>query len=223
MRQDKIVEIPFITQFTSYYAVQKPEMITEKTPLIVALHGWGQRSAPFLKTLSPLKGIGALVVAPQAPHQFYMDTATKKVGCNWLTAYQKEQSIEDINRYLDTLIKHLVTEYKLIAPRIFLMGFSQGASVAYRFAVSGLVQPAGLIACGADIPPDVIEKLPLQPAFPVLLAQGKEDSLVQEAVFEANQRILCEVNYPFEEFRYDGGHEITQELCHKVGEWVNSN
>jgi len=206
---------------TVYYAVQPPDKTHTQAPaLLLALHGWGQHCKRFLKAFQPLRDRNVLVAAPQAPHQFYVSLSPKKVGFNWLTLYHRDQGIADVNGYLARLLGVLQERYPYDPARIFLLGFSQGVSMAYRFAVSGGVQPAGLIACCSDLPPDVAKKLPSAVPFPVLLAYGADDTLVPEDKTHEAAAALAAHGFPFEEYRFAGGHEVTADLVAKVGGWM---
>ena len=208
---------------TAYYALQAPASSSSEPPaLLMALHGWGQNCRHFMRNFRSLDKRNIMVVAPQAPHQFYLDAETRKVGFNWLTRYERDQSIADLNQYLFGMLEVIQRQEVFDPRRIFVLGFSQGASVAYRFAASGLVYPAGVIACCADLPADVAERLNEVGRFPVLLAQGRGDDLVPEAKVIAARKAFLDAGFVYEDFVYDGGHRITPELVEAVGEWVDS-
>lgn len=204
----------------AYFAVQEAQRQAQLPPLLLALHGWGQNAPRFLRDFATLRGHNILVCAPQAPNQFYLDMATKKVGFHWLTVYEKAQGIADTNSFLQCLLERLKETHPFDHRRIYLMGFSQGVSMAWRFAVSGLVAPVGFIHVAADLPPDVEERLPNCTPFPVLLARGREDSLIPESLMSAAKEALARNHYPCDEFDYDAGHVLTEELVLRISAWI---
>ncbi|MBI3117292.1 MAG: dienelactone hydrolase family protein [Candidatus Hydrogenedentes bacterium] len=213
---------PFTINLTVYYALQRPSSPDSALPaVLLALHGWGQNCKRFLRDFRPLEAHNILVVAPQAPHQFYLDMATKKVGFSWLTIYERTQAILDVNQYLRRLLDHIAQDTPYDPARVFLLGFSQGSSMAYRFAVSGLLQPAGLISCCSDLPPDVAEVLHAHAPFPVLLAHGEEDGLIPREKLSEAGNTLRQAGFPCEEHLFPGGHEITPGLVATIGDWMN--
>ena len=219
--RDPVEAHPFTMDFTTYYALQEPAIEAEDPPaILLLLHGWGQNCKGFLRTFAPLRQHNLLVIAAQAPHQFYVDPATKKVGFNWLTVYDRKQAIEDINRYLQRLLESIYSSHRCDSNRIMLLGFSQGVSVAWRFAVSGLLHPVGLVSCCADVPADVGEKLGQTQPFPVFLAYGRDDGMVGQPVQTAGKKTLSEHGFPYEEHIFEGGHEITPELLGLIGAWA---
>lgn len=213
---------PFTISFTVYYATQVSKAPVERPPLLLALHGWGQNARRFLKDFRCLENEPLLIVAPQGPHQFYLEAPGRKVGFNWLTRYDKDSAIRDTNQYLASLLEHIQEEHPYDPERVFLLGFSQGVSMAWRFAVSGLVKPAGMVACCADLAPDVAEKLPAQKAFPVYLAYGREDPLVPPDKIDEAVHTLRDNGYPFTQDIFDGGHDLPEELLQRVAAWITA-
>jgi len=206
---------------TAYYAVQEPERVPDSPPaLLLALHGWGQNCRSFLRAFAPLRKHNLIVVAPQAPHQFYLDAGTKKVGFHWITLYDRKQSIQDVNGYIARLLEKLRGELLYDPERVVVLGFSQGSSMAYRFAISGLLRPVGMISCCSDLPPDVAETLGQVQPFPVLLAHGEEDTMVPETRITEAMEALSAHGFRYEAYRFSGGHQMTPELVEKVGEWT---
>lgn len=206
---------------TAYYTVnESPEGFSAPPALLVALHGWGQQAKHFARIFRPLRKENILVVAPQAPNQFYLDWHTKKVGFSWLTVYEKDQSIRDLNNALLKLLDTLQARYHYDPNKIFLLGFSQGSSIAYRFAVSHKVPIAGMISCCADLPPDVATALPNVTAFPVLLGYAEKDALVPRTKVEKAEGILRAANFDCEVYPYPGEHKVSTDFVEKLGRWI---
>ena len=208
---------------TAYYAVSKPPQGSSAPPaLLLALHGWGQQCKHFARIFRAVRKENILVAAPQAPHQFYLDPATKKVGFNWLTVYEKDQSIHDINKFLHRLLDTLQEKYHYDPNRIFLLGFSQGSSIAYRFAVSGKLPIAGVISCCADLPPDVASVLHAVTPFPVLLGYAEDDELVPAEKTHQAETTLRAADIDCEVYAYPGEHRVSSDFVKRVAEWINT-
>ena len=207
--------------FTAYYGLMPPDGPGEERPaLLVALHGWGENYRSMLKKLRPLRERAVLTVAPQGPHQFYLDVSSRKVGFNWLTVYDRDRAIADVNGYLARLIGALKATEVFDDERIFVLGFSQGSAMAYRFCVSGLCRVAGMISVCADMPADVAEALGDVALFPVLLAHGEADPLVGEGVVAHARETLEGHGFAHEAHCFSGGHEITPVLAGYIGGWI---
>lgn len=189
--------------------------------LVLALHGWGQNAARFTRPFAPLTARGIAVAAAQAPHPFYLDLATKKVGFSWLTAYQRDRAVQDLNDYLAAVIEdvhaRLPTANRM---PVFLFGFSQGVSIATRFAVSGRIQPAGLVGCCADLPPDAAECLPNIASFPVLLGCSPEDAIVSPDKTREAAAAFKAHGFDTTLLEFEGGHRLPPALMEQVADWV---
>lgn len=203
------------------FAVLPPySTINEETILLVVLHGYGQNCERFIRVFEPLQHRNILVVAPQAPHQFYVKMNPKIVGFTWLTQYQRDRSIDEFVNYMQRLLGRIVEMHSCNRERVFFLGFSQGVSMAYRAAVSGKLPVAGVIACGADLPPDVSKKLSHAQRFPVYIAHGIEDTVVPLEKARQAQATLRANNFQVEPFFFPGGHEIPGEVVEKFANWM---
>lgn len=205
--------------FSVYYAVQAPEH-AQATATLLVLHGFGQSCERFLKIFAPLHERHFLIVAPQAPNQFYVKINPKRVGFTWLTRFERDQSIHDFVGYMNKLLRSVREAHPVSTKDVFLLGFSQGVSMAYRYAVHSQKPVAGVIACGADLPPDVADRLAVTPRFPVMLIHGRRDMLVPIAKAHTAAELLHRHAYPVDTAFFDGGHEIPPEIVHSIGDWI---
>ncbi len=220
MENDIVVQqLPIET--TGYYCVQTPGQASDDSPaILIALHGFGQQRKGFMRQFAPLRKRNILVVAPQGPHQFYMQLEPKKVGFNWLTIYEKENSIRDFTGFMVRLLDELERTHGIARDRVFVLGFSQGCSMAYRLAVSGAVPTRGVIACCADLPSDVAEKLAVSAPFSVLLAHAEDDPIIPVAKADEAEQQLRVSDYAVERLRYTGGHTIPEDAVERIGDWI---
>lgn len=213
---------PLAIDITVYYSVLRPEPAPlSAPPLLIALHGYGQKCKGFARSLASIREQGILLAAPQGPHQIYMQLDPKKVGCNWLTIYEKENSIRDFIGYMARLITQLQERESFDHNRIYVLGFSQGGAMAYRLAVSGAVPVRGVIACGADLPADVRDALAAIVPFRVLLVHGGNDPLVPVEKADEAESELSDRGYAVERFRHEEGHTIPGEAVRAIGEWIH--
>ena len=112
------------------------------------LHGYGQLARDVLRAARPLAGAGRLVVAPEALSRFYPRAggghSGSAVGASWMTREDREHEVADYVRYLDAVCAEVLAALAP-RPRIHLLGFSQGAATAARWAGCGEVRPATLV------------------------------------------------------------------------------
>ena len=122
------------------------------------LHGYGQLARTFLEACAPLAGEGRTVVAPEALSRFYAtgDAASHtdaRIGASWMTREDREAEISDCIAYLDSL--RLVVEAPLGPVRSCVLGFSQGAAAAARWAALGARPLDRVVLWAGLVPPDV--------------------------------------------------------------------
>src|SRR5262245_50077276 len=204
---------------TVYFSVHAPEA-SGPWPVLIILHGFGQVAAEFINVFSSLPERGILVAAPQAPHQFYKNFAERRVGFSWLTRYERDQSIQDLVAYLEKFYDLLLQAHRLDRKRVFVLGFSQGVSMAYRLWAHSRIPLAGLIACGGDLPPDVYERLQTMKPLQVLLVSGHQDPVVPPAKAQEAHAQLSLHGIPVELFEFDGGHLIPPEAIVRIAQFI---
>lgn len=207
---------------TAYFAIQPPESgLGPRTQTLVALHGWGQNGPAFLRKFSALRASNVLVIAPQAPYQFYLDMESRKVGFGWLTSFDRRRGIADGIGLVDGVISAVEQQYGIEISRPFVLGFSQGVSLAFRYGIYGARRVSGVIACGGDLPPDVELKLPECVPFPVKLVHGTQDVVVPPGKSEAAERALRAHDFPLSADYFEGGHEVPEDVVLGLPAWMN--
>lgn len=202
-----------------YYSVQTPAEKTAEAPsLLIAAHGYGQSCKGFIRTFEPLRTRNWLVVAPQGPNQFYWDQG--KVGFSWMTSYGRENTIDDLMNYMRRLVDAVGKVHAFDENRVFVLGFSQGSALAFRFAAEGILPVRGVAACGGDLPPDVAARLgDLQP-FPTLIVHGKEDPAMSFDKAREGEQQLRDAGFSVDTDYFDGGHELPPEVVERIVAWM---
>ena len=207
---------------TAYYSLLKPATSTA-APLLIALHGYGQHADKFVKVFEPLAARGIYVAAPQAPHHFYINLARREVGFTWLTRYERDQGIRDFAAYMEQFYSMLIRDYPIEPEQIYVLGFSQGVSMAYRLWVHTSVPVQGLIACGADLPPDITTKLIQARPIRILLVHGRQDEVVPISKAHDAFAVLRHHDIQAEQFHFDGGHLVPPEALPLLAEMIRNN
>jgi predicted esterase len=183
--------------------------------LIVAFHGYAQSPDETLTDVRKIPGTGAWTVASvQGLHRFY-NRNSDKVIASWMTRQDRDDAIADNVAYVDRAIDAVGA-----AGPIVFVGFSQGASMAYRAAVLGSHRAAGVIALGGDIPPEVKSGEILRPWPAVLIGAGERDTWFTPAKAEADAAFLAAQQVPHEVVRFTGAHEWTDEFRAAAARWL---
>ena len=139
-----------------------------RSRLLLAFHGYAQRAESMHEMLEGVPGIDGWTIASiQALHPFY--GRNDQVVASWMTREERELTIAENVEYVDDATVALQRERR--ADVIVCVGFSQGASMAWRAGVLGRRRADGVVALAGDIPPE-LKDAPAE-NFPIGLVAGR--------------------------------------------------
>jgi predicted esterase len=179
--------------------------------ILVGFHGYGESGQDNLDELRRIPGLeGWALVAVDALHAFY-DRKGERVLRSWMTRDLREEAIDDNVRYVRAILEAVRRRFGWRLP-VALLGFSQGASTAWRAALLGGHEVDAVIALAGDVPPE-LARLPPAP-FPrrALLARGDADDWYTEAKLAADEALLLARGIAVERFVFTGGHQWSDEV-----------
>ena len=183
------------------------------------LHGYAMRAAPFLESCRAIDDGSRLLVAPEALSRFYESDLratshrTAPVGASWMTRDERESEISDYLAYLDRLHELVTARLAGAAPKITVLGFSQGGAAAARWVATGRLAAARLLLWGAGLPPELdfaAPDSPLRRAETVFVV-GTKDVFITPKVVEHELARLRAAGMPFRFVGFDGGHRLDDE------------
>lgn len=182
------------------------------------LHGYGQLAADLLAAAAPLAGDGRLVVAPEALSRFYATQAASgshtdsAVGASWMTREDRGHEIEDYIAYLDALASRVLAPLDP-APRVHVLGFSQGVATAARWVAAGGVRPATLVLWGSLPPADLHEAgRRWSEGVDLRLVHGTRDRLITPDALEVTLSRLRREGAQVTVHTFEGGHRLDAEV-----------
>lgn len=145
---------------------------TERTPLLVALHGYnGSMQDMAQRWEEAARKAGAILLVAQGAYK--LDDGH----------YQWGRSIDDVEANLLDAVEEVQKEYKLEHGKVVLTGFSQGATVAWVLAlrnpdvVHGVIPVAGRLDV---VPNDLFEDDELESLRAFVLAGADDDERLVE-------------------------------------------
>lgn len=208
---------------TARYAVLGEE-VAAPAEVWFALHGFGMLAARFLAAFQPLADGSRRIYAPEALNRYYLDAGgvqhgpDSRVGATWMTREDRLVEIADYVRYLDTLYRHVFAELPRGQVRKVVLGFSQGAATAARWAATGNAVLDGVILWGSPAPPDLdlAEAARKWAGTPLTLVYGREDRYFDEARAVAEAERLRAAGIVPELVSFDGGHRIDPETLMRL-------
>ncbi|WP_022835766.1 alpha/beta hydrolase [Salisaeta longa] len=173
----------------------------------IVLHGYGQRAKSFLEAFAPIATPQRALIAPEALSRFYTDALTEhnRVGASWMTKADRTHEIADYIGYLDALVAHIGPP-----PALHVLGFSQGAATASRWAVHGAPPVDRLMLWGGTVAHDldVDAHRAALAGMRLTLIAGREDPYVTPSRWQEAGDRLRAAGVPFTTHRFDGGHAL---------------
>ena len=184
----------------------------------VVLHGYGQLAADFVTQFEPVVSSNRCVVAPEGLSRFYVDglESHDEVGASWMTREDRAHEIDDYVAYLDDAVRHLRSSEA--DPTIRVLGFSQGAATASRWALFGDTAVDRLVLWGGapahDL--DLTTHATALREMNLTLVVGTGDPYVTETRRAAVRRRLEQNNIPVTVQTFDGGHRLDDDTLQTI-------
>lgn len=184
----------------------------------IVLHGYGQLAADFVQHFTPVAGPDHCVVAPEGLSRFYVDglESHEEVGASWMTREDREHEITDYVAYLDVVVRTLRPSNP--SPPIRVLGFSQGAATASRWAVLGDTEIDRLVLWGGapahDL--DLSSHAATLRAMDLTLVVGTDDPYVTDERRAAVCGRLRRHDIPVSVHTFEGGHRIDADALQAV-------
>ncbi|SIS48810.1 alpha/beta hydrolase [Belliella pelovolcani] len=195
-------------QATAFYHLSK-QPNGEESELWVIFHGYGQLAEFFLRKFQDFFSEDRLFIAPEGTNYNYLQGFHGRVGANWMTKYERETAIENNHRYLNALLDSQLESFTT-EPKLKILGFSQGAATASRWA-SQIGYPVDkLILWGGgfahDLKWDGFEEKFQQTRLYVVL--GNQDEFITPESIKKQEELIRVINIEVEKVTYSGGHDL---------------
>ncbi len=190
-------------------------------------HGYGQLAGRFLRQFAPLDDGTRLVVAPEALSRFYLDPIPQRrndpsprIGASWMTREDRGAEIADYVAYLERLSVEIRHPLAGAAPRIVVLGFSQGTATVSRWLAASELRVDQLVLWAGTIPPelDLSSWSARLHGAAITLVVGDRDELATPAAVTADAERLSAAGVAFTVLRYDGNHSIDPAALTRLAE-----
>jgi len=185
--------------------------------VVFLCHGYGQLAAEILDGARALASPSRLLVAPEALSRFYLEDH-RRVGASWMTREDREREMDDYVRYLDLVHGRVFEVVARPHVTLRLLGFSQGAATAARWAVRGAARVDHLILWGSALPPELDEASSLEPlrSMRLSLVGGSRDGFLGDHERAEQRERLTRHHVPFEEVWFEGGHRLDDDTLTRL-------
>jgi phospholipase/carboxylesterase len=195
-------------------------------PTILALHGWGASAHDLLGLAPALHGGEALVICPQGP--VALQVAPGMLGYGWfpITMGSPPDPAEfakgaaALRAFLDAAL----ASYPIDRRKLVVLGFSQGAVMAYDLALRDPERFVGLVALSSWLPDALADAVARQPAhagLPTFVAHGTRDPMIPIERGRSSRDRLLALGVPTTYREYEMEHEIRPETLRDLVSWLD--
>ena len=171
-------------------------------------HGMGYLSKYFLKYFRHLSPDKNFVVALQAPAKYYLDNSFKNVGASWLTKEDTEVETDNLMSYLDAVYKDVSIPQNV---NLFVLGYSQGVSIAARWVARRQIRCQKLILYAGGIPEELTPKdfEYLKGDTEIWMLYGDQDPyLTEKRLIREEEKLRLLFGDKAKKIPFEGGHEF---------------
>jgi len=185
----------------------------------ICFHGYGQLTQFFMRKFMPFDREDRLFITPEGTNYQYLQNFQGRVGANWMTKHERELAITNNHQFLEQLTSQILEKYEQI-PEINVLGFSQGAATATRWAAVWPKTIRRLLLWSGGFAQDLNFDLGKSnfKNTELYLVYGDQDEFLTEESFNKQKEILKELGKKAIIKDFSGGHE----LPHKVlAEFMN--
>ncbi len=210
------------------YTVELPDGFDSSRtyPLVVAIHGLGDRMSAYIGTAARLCPDGAIGLYPESPYP--MPSEEKgPLGFTWevwadTTEWCGGTLTRDASiKWIVHVIEKTVADFPVDPSKVFLFGFSQGGMLTYQV---GLRRPelfAGLLPAGGWLPLDSAQALADEAlTTPVRILHGVYDDVCEFSLAQKAFNTLAARGAQVELMRYPVKHTLSKELIEDARDFV---
>ena len=201
--------------FTARY-FQLGKISEETTDLIFVLHGYGQQARYFLRKFQALEKPENCIIAPEGLSRFYLQGFHGRVGATWMTKEDRLTDIENYITYLNAIFDQ-VTSLKTNL-KITILGFSQGAATATRWALDNHMVSVKLVLWAGIFPPDMdFRKASFKlKERSVYYVYGTEDPFLKDDTLKEMKALSEKAGVTPIITTFEGGHDIHKDTLTQI-------
>lgn len=205
MLHPSMTEHHLTVQRTARYLTLGPASGVEAVWFV--LHGYGQLAPYFLRHFQPLDDGTRLIAAPEALSRFYIQEYSR-VGASWMTKEARRAEIDDYLAYLDAVYDRLFADLDRTDVAVTLLGFSQGAATASRWAALGRARFDRLICWAGDVAHDLDLDQHGAALQPLTMVVGTEDEYITPTRLAEAEARFQQHDVAYDLIRFEGGHRL---------------
>lgn len=186
-------------------------------PLIVFLHGEGGNDEQILRLAPRVSRRNYVAIGLRGP-VCLGPNRKGSLGFSWGDATHLPM-IED---YLLGAIQQTRLNYHIHSERIFLAGFAEGATLAYRIGLQFPERIGGVISLNGHMPREdrPLLRLPEVRSLQVFIGHGIANSVVPLSRACEDRRLLWSAGLEVEMHKYATTHRLHKDMLRDMNRWI---
>jgi predicted esterase len=163
-----------------------------------------------------------IYATPRAPFPFFNGS---DLGYSWIEGDPNDEgswlgSAECTVQYVADVTEQLKTRYNV--SDVYLLGFSQGCSLAYMAGITHHELFDGLICFGGWLDTDFLDSETIEQArdLRVFIGHASDDGMVDFEAGTTARDTLLGYGYDVTFFEFEGGHTVPETGIHRVEQWL---
>ncbi|QHI35858.1 hypothetical protein IMCC3317_12060 [Kordia antarctica] len=199
-------------QITNTYSTMNE--LTDKTKNVwFVCHGIGYLSRYFITYFGQLNAEDNYIIAPQASSKYYLKNEYKHVGASWLTKENTKAEIENVHANLNAIYN---AEQIPENVNFYVLGFSQGVSVAMRWISRYKILCDKIIIYAGSIPSELTVKdfefIDHEKTKVINIVGTQDEYLTEQRMQQEHEKmeLLFGKHYIFNTF--EGRHEMSMKV-----------
>jgi phospholipase/carboxylesterase len=187
-------------------------------PLLVFFHGHGSSEEQILRLAPRLSRRNYICIALRGPLALGL-RANGRLGYAWPRDGQCDTLVED---YVLGAIEQTRRSYHVHSERIYLAGFCEGATLAYRLGLSFPERFGGVIALNGIMPRHdrPLFRLPEVRQLRVFIGHGIANALVPLGLARSDFDLLYTAGLAVQLHTYATNHRLHLDMLRDVNRWI---
>jgi phospholipase/carboxylesterase len=186
-------------------------------PLLVFFHGHGGNEEQILKLAPRLSRRNYVSIGLRGPICLG-PRGRDKVGYSWGGATQ----ISLLEDYLLQAVLETRRYFHVHSERVYLAGFAEGATLAYRLGLCFPDRLAGVISLNGHLPrfDRPLLRLPEARSLRVFIGHGIANSVVPLSMARQDYRLLYSAGVPIQMHTYPTNHRLHADMLRDINRWI---
>jgi phospholipase/carboxylesterase len=187
-------------------------------PLLVFFHGYSGNEEQILRLAPRLSRRNFICIGLRGP-EVVGPRPDGRLGYSWGGDDADDILVEE---YVFRAVEQARRSYHIHSERIYLAGFREGATLAYRLGLSFPQKFAGVIALNGAMPRRgrPLLRLPELRQLRVLIGHGIANAVVPLVLARADHRLLYTAGLDVRLHTYPATHRLHPDMLRDVNRWI---